>query len=254
MGKEKDYERFLTNAEIVSVKDVGSGVNQPKRITLRQGAREIDALWKPIQRGPKEWAWESFEAEVAAYQLDRILGLHMVPPTVVRSIQGQEGSLQLWVTGVKFFRDTSAGAPQTEEWDQQLARCRLFDNLIANGDRSSTNILVDEEWNLVLIDHSQAFLSSHYLEDDDEKLPHKFDRQLVARLEDLGPGIHAVSIRPSAAHSTDRGHHHAAQRLDATARQAGRGERRRSRPVRSCVGAPMTSGSSTLTGQAFKGE
>ena len=74
MGKEKDYERFLTNAEIVSVKDVGSGVNQPKRITLRQGAREIDALWKPIQRGPKEWAWESFEAEVAAYQLDRILG------------------------------------------------------------------------------------------------------------------------------------------------------------------------------------
>ncbi len=185
MGKEKDYERFLANAEIVSVEDVGSGVNQPKRITLRQGAREIDALWKPIQRGPKEWAWESFEAEVAAYQLDRILGLHMVPPTVVRSIQGQEGSLQLWVTGVEFFRDRSAGAPQTQEWDQQLARCRLFDNLIANGDRDPTDILVDEQWNLVLIDHSQAFLSSPYLEDDDEKLPHKFDRQLVARLEDL---------------------------------------------------------------------
>ena len=35
MGKEKDYERFLTNAEIVSVKNVGSGVNEPKRITLR---------------------------------------------------------------------------------------------------------------------------------------------------------------------------------------------------------------------------
>ena len=169
MGKEKDYERFLTNAEIVSVKDVGSGVNQPKRITLRQGARELDALWKSIQRGPKEWAWESFEAEVAAYQLDRILGLHMVPPTVVRSIQGQEGSLQLWVTGVKFFRDTSADAPQTQEWDQQLVSCQLFDNLIANGDRGHTNILVDEQWNLVLIDHSQAFLSSHYLEDDDEK-------------------------------------------------------------------------------------
>ena len=36
-----------------------------------------------------------------------------------------------------------------------------------------------------LIDHSQAFLSSHYLEDDDEKLPNRFDRQLVARLEEL---------------------------------------------------------------------
>ncbi|TDI35417.1 MAG: hypothetical protein E2P02_28015 [Acidobacteria bacterium] len=37
----------------------------------------------------------------------------------------------------------------------------------------------------MLIDHSQAFLSSHYLDDDDEKLPDTFDRQLVARLEDL---------------------------------------------------------------------
>jgi hypothetical protein len=185
IGKEKDYERFLTNAEIVSVEDVGSGVNKPKRIKLRQGARELEAMWKPIQRGPKEWAWESFEAEVAAYQLDRILGLHMVPPTVVRSIHEQEGSLQLWVTGVKFFRDTSAEAPQTPEWNQQLASCRLFDNLIANGARSSKDILVDEEWNLVLIDHSQAFLSSHYLDDDDEKLPDTFDRQLVARLENL---------------------------------------------------------------------
>ena len=63
--------------------------------------------------------------------------------------------------------------------------CQLFDNLIANGDRGHTNILVDEQWNLVLIDHSQAFLSSHYLEDDDEKLPDRFDRQLVARLEEL---------------------------------------------------------------------
>ena len=33
----------------------------------------------------------------------------------------------------------------------------MFDNLIANIDRNAGNLLVDPEWNLILIDHSRAF-------------------------------------------------------------------------------------------------
>lgn len=185
IGKEKDYERFLEKAEIVSVEDIGTGINQPKRVTLRQGAMELHAVWKPIQRGPKEWAWESFEAEVAAYQMDRVLGLQMVPPTVVRGIDGREGSLQLWLSGVDSFRDVEPTKPQPEEWEHELARMRLFDCLIGNGDRKPSDILVDEQKNLVLIDHSQAFLGSHYLDDDEQNLPQRFERRLVSKLDDL---------------------------------------------------------------------
>lgn len=184
VGHESDYERFLRDAEIVSVEDLGRGANEPKRVTLRSNAQEAAGLWKPIQRGPKEWAWESFEAEVAAYELDRMLGLEMVPPTVVRAIGEQPGSLQLWVNEVKFLRDR-ADVTKDEDWDQQVQRMRLFDNLIGNGDRSDTNVLVDAQDRIVLIDHSQAFVSTHYLEDDDEQLPMRYDRRLVAKLEGL---------------------------------------------------------------------
>ena len=47
--------------------------------------------------------------------------------------------------------------PEAVEWAKQVCRQRVFDNLIANIDRNAGNILVDGEWNLILIDHSRAF-------------------------------------------------------------------------------------------------
>ena len=38
----------------------------------------------------------------------------------------------------------------------------MFDNLIANRDPNLGNWLVDPAWNLILIDHTHAFVSSKY--------------------------------------------------------------------------------------------
>jgi hypothetical protein len=62
---------------------------------------------------------------------------------------------------------------------------RLFDSLIGNGDRGPRNFLVDAAWNIVLIDHSQAFQSSG--EPDSAMLPERFDRELVERMKGLEP-------------------------------------------------------------------
>jgi hypothetical protein len=35
----------------------------------------------------------------------------------------------------------------------------MFDNFICNKDRNAGNLLVDDDWNLYLIDHSRAFLT-----------------------------------------------------------------------------------------------
>jgi hypothetical protein len=182
-----EFEEFLESAEIVSVEDLGSGRNQPKRVTLRQGARTHRAIWKPIQRGRQEWGWESYQAEVAAYQLDRLLDLGMVPPTVVREIDDERGSLQLWVEGCDLFADVRERAPEGDEWNQQLSRMKLFDSLIGNGDRSFTDILVDPMWNIILIDHSQAFQSTEELESAAVVLPERFDRGLVEKMKGLDP-------------------------------------------------------------------
>jgi len=182
-----EFEEFLESAEIVSVEDLGSGRNQPKRVTLRKGAQTYRAIWKPIQRGRQEWGWESYQAEVAAYELDRLLDLGMVPPTVVREIDDERGSLQLWVEGCDSFAEVRGRAPQGGEWDQQLSRMRLFDSLISNGDRSVTDVLVDPKWNIILIDHSQAFQSTEELESAVGKLPERFDRGLVEKMRGLEP-------------------------------------------------------------------
>ena len=50
-GHAKEFEELLENAEVVSIKEIGSGANNPKRVTLRQGERTLRGLWKPIQRG-----------------------------------------------------------------------------------------------------------------------------------------------------------------------------------------------------------
>lgn len=40
---------------------------------------------------------------------------------------------------------------------------RVFDNLINNIDRNQTNILIDDDWRLILIDHTRSFARDHSL-------------------------------------------------------------------------------------------
>ena len=40
---------------------------------------------------------ESYKAEIAAYRLDRLLDLHMVPPIVERELDGRTGAAVMWI-------------------------------------------------------------------------------------------------------------------------------------------------------------
>jgi hypothetical protein len=187
-GRWAELEDFLETAEVVEIKMLGEGANQPRKLMLTKSGITRHGLWKPIDRGKKEWGWESYQAEVAAYQLDRILELGMVPPTVVREIDGLPGSLQLWMEGCRLYRDIQGEtSPDPARWERQLSRMKVFDNLISNWDRSAKNFLVDADWSIILIDHSQAFLSTRELSPNEDQLPSRFERRLVKELERLEP-------------------------------------------------------------------
>ncbi|HSF16717.1 MAG TPA: hypothetical protein VLK65_14305 [Vicinamibacteria bacterium] len=186
--RSTEVEQILAKGEVTSIKPLGEGRNDPKKLTLSLDGSTLSGLWKPIERGKKEWAWESYQAEVAAYELDKLLDLRMVPPTVVRTVDGVPGSLQLWVDGCRLFADVRDETPaEPERWERQISRMKVFDNLISNWDRSDRDYLVDSGWGIVLIDHSQAFLSTNELSPNPDQIPERFDKRLVEEIRALEP-------------------------------------------------------------------
>ena len=159
IGRWVDYEDSLRSSPIERIEDVGQGITKPKRIFFARGGVAASAIVKVLPRKRMKGFWESYQAEVAAYVLDRILRLDMVPVTVERRIEGNRASVQLWIERTRLLSKVGAEVPpRPYEWARQVRRQRVFDALIANIDRNAGNMLVDVNWNMILIDHSRAFM------------------------------------------------------------------------------------------------
>lgn len=181
-------EQFLEVAEVQSVEDVGMGVTDPKLVILNSGGQINQATFKPIKRKRQKGFWESYQAEVAAYRLDKYLGLEMVPPTTSKRINGEMGSLQFWVKDCVLYREKQGGkvaSAKKVQWMWQVARMKAFDNLILNTDRNAQNMLIDDDWHIILIDHSRAFVARKNLLPQKHELPNTFDRGMVARMQGM---------------------------------------------------------------------
>lgn len=179
-GFRAQFEELLKNAEVVSLEELGRAVTPVKRVYLKQGEIELRAVWKSVPPSG-DGAQKSYRAEIAAYEIDKMLGLDMVPPTTERIIDGRRGSIQLWVNNCRDYKDLRGKTPATSEWNHQVSRMNLFDALIGNTGRNETNVLVDPNWEIVLIDHELGFSSETELQNP----PSQFDRRLLAKLRAL---------------------------------------------------------------------
>lgn len=157
------WEKFLEEAEVVSSEQLrGRGaVTEPYVLTLEKDGVTRKALWKNPEgrmRGSIEgWKWE-----IAAYRIDQLLGLNMIPPTIEKRFRGNRGSCQLWVESEmslkdKFENNIRTPSLKTFYWNRAIYLQRFFDNLIANEDRHQQNIRITEDWRMILIDHSRSF-------------------------------------------------------------------------------------------------
>ena len=163
----KAIEDYIKSAKVVSMKDLSVGVTKPKRAELAPGGPVAAIAWKKIPPGRYEGYWESYKSEIAAYELDKLLGLGMVPPTVEKRVDGDLGAAVMWVSPTKSFKELGGvpgqkgvqGPPpvQIGTWMQQITRAKMFDNLVGNTDPNLGNWLVDPAWNLILIDHTRSF-------------------------------------------------------------------------------------------------
>jgi hypothetical protein len=157
VGRYQEIEEYLRTADCVSMEVFPPGYFT--RCTLRLGGPVARMAWRAWPPGLHRGFWESgYKGEIAAYELDKLLKMDMVPPTVGRQLQGTTGAAQLWVENIMTVKaEESPGEPKRADWVNQIVRMRMFDNLIGNTDRNRDNTLRDAAWNLILVDHTRAF-------------------------------------------------------------------------------------------------
>ena len=163
LGRNAEIEAYLRTVQMLSFDDLSVGVTKPKRAHLPPGGPMQYLVWKAIQPARYGGYWESYKSEIAAYELDKLLALNMVPPTVEKVHKGEHGAAVMWAAPAKSFKDLGGkGAPTPpaaleNAWARQLVRAKMFHNLIADIDPNLGNWLVDPAWNLILIDFSRCF-------------------------------------------------------------------------------------------------
>jgi hypothetical protein len=167
VAQRATWEEFLNTAEIVGQEQPFSdreAVTRPWRLTLEKDGISNDALWKNPE-GRMRGFIENWKWEIAAYRMDKLLGLNMVPPTVEKEFQNDRGSCQLWIDAKmslkdKYEQNIDTPSYKVFPWNRALYLQRAFDNLIANEDRHQNQYLITEDWRIILIDHSRSFRTS----------------------------------------------------------------------------------------------
>ena len=174
---DEKIERYLSSASVVSIKKIPVGVSHPRKVLLAGESLRVNAVFKTVEIKKKNvrdptatgrarlyllWR-DSFVYDVAAYHLDRLLGLNRVPPIVIRKLKGDDGSLGIWLEDTiteKNRRESGYEPPETARFNQQRETMHLFDNLAANRDSNLGNSLIDRNWRLWFIDCTRCFGTS----------------------------------------------------------------------------------------------
>ena len=163
-----EFEAYIRTAEIDRFEDVPIGVTRPKRAFLKPGGLVASIAWKVLPPSRQTGYWESYKSEIAAYELDKLLGMTWCRLRSRSSGKGRPRAAILWVSPVRQWKEVQ-DLPKPVKWNRQAILMKMFDNLIGNPDRNMGNLIVDDDWNLFLIDHSRAFI-------DSKDLPVKMER------------------------------------------------------------------------------
>src|SRR5512136_1094560 len=164
VAQRGQWEEFMLTAGIVASEPLGTGVTKPWKLTLEKGGVKATGAWKNVDKKLSNGGRDSWKYEIAAYRLDKLIGLNMVPPAVEKKFRNKAGDLSLWVDSKyslldvmdKGIRIPASASKHVEDMGYIY---RLWCSLIANDDPTQENIRYTEDWRMILIDHSRAFRS-----------------------------------------------------------------------------------------------
>lgn len=169
---DAEIEDFLRTAEVTRMETLAGSDDGRRLATLEQDGRRLMAVFNARDSAPglRERRWtrradraDRYIHEVAAYRLDRLLELEMVPVTVERQIGDEAGALRLWIeNGFSEHERQQRPIPFSGDCDLQgeYALMGVFDVLILNPSPQLGLLRYDPRWTFWLMDQSRAFGST----------------------------------------------------------------------------------------------
>jgi hypothetical protein len=192
-------KQFLQTAEVIKSKPSSKGITHPWRLTLSDGTITHDASFQAVDDQKAEKKFEggrvevnfvdSYKYNIAAYRLAELIAMDdMLPVYVERKWEGKTGSLSWWLPVKMDDADRVEKKIQVpdaykDKWNRQMAKIRVFDQLVYDTDPNLTNVLIGEDWSIWRIDFSRAFRTGKDLQAPKDLM--KCDRQLFEKLKAL---------------------------------------------------------------------
>lgn len=187
-----EVEAFLSKASVVGDAGPPSGATRFWRVSLVDGNRKHDAGVETADGSDP--TRRDYKFNVAAYELNKVLGLNLVVPSVERLMSGRLASLTWWVDNFAMNeldrRKKGIDPPDLESWNKQVQAVRVFDELISNTYRDTSpplylntvwdNLLITRDWAIWITDHTGAFRTRRQLQDPESLT--RCDRALWGRL------------------------------------------------------------------------
>ncbi len=167
-------EKYLKTAKIVSVEKDKGRRSESWEVELDDGKIQRKGFFKLSNRQrPNPSGGESYNYVLAGYEMDKMLDLNLIPPTVERKIEQRKGSLMLYLESPIFSeedrRQKNLVPPDLASFYKTLSDLTVFEHLIffpslcSQKDLGNILIQTEKNWKVWMIDLSDAFAPARRL-------------------------------------------------------------------------------------------
>lgn len=157
----QDMEKFLKTASVTGRGPGPGGRTDAWKLTLKAGETVLPALFKYIDRRRPEPLADSYKYELAAYALDKYLGLGFVPPIVEYRFEETPGALQAFVPNTVSEaerKEKNLVPANPEAFEKSMTDLRVFENLVYDDCQNERDTLIGrDDGRVYRVDFSEAF-------------------------------------------------------------------------------------------------